>query len=259
MAFTYNDPIIWAEYAIDTAQACRAAGVKTVAVTSGYITPAARGPFFAAMDAANVDLKGFSEDFYWKLTGGHLEPVKDTLRWLARETNVWLEITNLIIPHANDSPDELERMCAWIVEELGPDVPVHFTAFHPDFRMRDCEPTPPETLNLAHDLARRAGLRYPYTGNVYDNRRQSTYCPGCGRVLIERDGYNLGLYALVQDRCRHCGTQIAGRFDEGPGDWGSRRLPVRIAAYARPQPRNPRRNPGWNPRKPIGRSRSRRQ
>jgi AmmeMemoRadiSam system radical SAM enzyme/AmmeMemoRadiSam system protein B/AmmeMemoRadiSam system protein A len=239
VAFTYNDPIIWAEYAIDTAQACRAAGVKTVAVTSGYITPAARGPFFAAMDAANVDLKGFSEDFYWKLTGGHLEPVKDTLRWLARETNVWLEITNLIIPHANDSPDELERMCAWIVEELGPDVPVHFTAFHPDFRMRDCEPTPPETLNLAHDLARRAGLRYPYTGNVYDNRRQSTYCPGCGRVLIERDGYNLGLYALVQDRCRHCGTQIAGRFDEGPGDWGSRRLPVRIAAYARPQPAQP--------------------
>lgn len=239
VAFTYNDPVIWAEYAIDAARACHAVGVKTVAVTSGYITAAARGPFFEAMDAANVDLKGFSEDFYWKLTGGHLEPVKDTLRWLVREANVWVEITNLIIPRENDSADELERMCTWIAEELSPEVPVHFTAFHPDFRMLDHAPTPPETLANAYDIARRAGLRYPYTGNVYDNRRQSTYCPGCGRVLIERDGYNLGVYALVKERCRHCGTQIAGRFDEGPGDWGSRRLPVRIATYARPRPTMP--------------------
>lgn len=236
VAFTYNDPIIWAEYAIDTARACQAAGVKTVAVTSGYITAAAREPLFAVMDAANVDLKGFTEDFYWKLTGGHLEPVQDTLRWLVRETNVWVEITNLLIPRENDSPDELERMCTWIAEELSPDVPVHFTAFHPDFRMLDREPTPPETLTTAYEIARRAGLKYPYTGNVYDHQRQSTYCPGCGRVVIERDGYNLGVYALVHDRCRHCGTPIAGRFDEGPGDWGSRRLPVRIAAYARPTP-----------------------
>jgi AmmeMemoRadiSam system radical SAM enzyme/AmmeMemoRadiSam system protein B/AmmeMemoRadiSam system protein A len=243
VAFTYNDPIIWAEYAIDTAKACRAVGVKTVAVTSGYLNAAARGPFYEFMDAANVDLKGFTEDFYWKLTSGHLEPVKDTLRWLARETNVWLEITNLMIPRANDSPDETERMCGWIVEELGPDVPLHFTAFHPDFRMLDREPTPPETLANAYEIARRAGLRYVYTGNLYDRQRQSTYCPGCGRVLIERDGYQLGVYGLLEDRCRHCGTQIAGRFDEGPGDWGARRQPVRIAAYARPKPTQPTEEP----------------
>jgi len=233
VAFTYNDPIIWAEYAIDTARACHDAGVKTVAVTSGYISPKARGPFFEVMDAANVDLKGFREEFYWKLTSGHLEPVTDTLRWLVHDTDVWVEITNLIIPQANDSADELERMCDWIVEDLGPDVPVHFTAFHPDFRMVDRGPTPPETLAIAQEIALRAGLRYAFTGNIHDRQRQSTYCPGCGRVVIERDGYYLGVYALLQDRCRHCGTQIAGRFDEGPDDWGGRRVPVRIADYAR--------------------------
>jgi len=239
VAFTYNDPIIWAEYALDTARACHVVGVKTVAVTNGYITAAAREPFFEVMDAANVDLKAFSEDFYWKLTGGHLEPVKATLRWLVRETNVWVELTNLLIPRENDSTDELQRMCAWIAEELSPDVPVHFTAFHPAFRMLDHEPTPLETLAKAHEIARQAGLRYPYTGNVLDNRRQSTYCPGCGGVLIERDGYELNVYNLQQNRCRHCDTRIAGRFDQGPGDWGSRRLPVRIAAYAHPKPTNP--------------------
>lgn len=247
VAFTYNDPIIWAEYALDTARACHAVGVKTVAVTSGYITAAARGPFFEAMDAANVDLKAFSEDFYWTLTGGHLEPVKETLRWLVRETNVWVEITNLIIPRENDSTDELQRMCAWIAEELSPEVPVHFTAFHPAFRMLDHEPTPLETLAKAHEIACQAGLRYPYTGNVLDNRRQSTYCPGCGGVLIERNGYDLNVYNLRQNRCRRCDTLIAGRFDQGPGDWGSRRLPVRIAAYARPKPTNPEKEPRMEP------------
>lgn len=236
VAFTYNDPVIWAEYAIDTARACRAAGVKTVAVTAGYITPTARTAFYDVMDAANVDLKGFSEGFYWKLTGGHLDPVRDTLRWLARETDVWVEITNLIIPQANDSADELARMCDWIVDELGPDVPVHFTAFHPDFRLRDRGPTPPATLAAAHDIARRAGIRYAYTGNVSDQRRQSTYCPGCQVLLIERDGYHLGVYALEGHRCRQCGHSIAGRFDDAPGQWGPRRQPVRISQYARPKP-----------------------
>lgn len=239
VAFTYNDPIVWAEYAIDTARACRAAGIKTVAVTSGYLSPAAREAFYNVMDAANVDLKGFSEEFYWKLTSGHLEPVLDTLRWLTHETNVWLEITNLIIPGANDSDDEISRMCQWIAKELGPDVPLHFSAFHPDFRMRDRGPTPPSTLVGACQLARNAGLRYVYTGNVSDAQRQSTYCPGCGRLVIERDGYTLGKYALRQDCCLHCGTHIAGRFDPRPGDWGSRRLPIRIAASPRPKPNRP--------------------
>ncbi len=236
VAFTYNDPVIWAEYAIDCAKACHAVGVKTVAVTAGYITPLARGPFYEVMDAANVDLKGFTEGFYWKLTSGHLEPVRQTLQWLVHETDVWVEVTNLIIPQANDSEDELKQMCHWLVEALGPDVPVHFTAFHPDFRLQDRPPTPPETLGMAHDIARQAGLRYAYTGNISDRRRQTTYCPGCGKVLIERDGYHLGVYALNGDRCRHCRSAVAGRFGAGPGDWGGRRLPVRIASYAKAKP-----------------------
>jgi len=235
VAFTYNDPIVWAEYAIDTARACRQRGIKTVAVTSGYITAAARKPLFEVMDAANVDLKGFTEDFYWKLSGGHLQPVLDTFRWLAHESDVWVEITNLVIPRANDSADEIARMCGWIVEELGPDVPVHFTAFHPDFRLTDRGPTPPGTLAMAYEVARRAGVRYAYTGNVSDRKHQSTYCPGCGRLLIERDGYDLGVYALSGGTCAGCGAGIAGHFDDAPGTWGPRRQPVRIVPAAEPR------------------------
>lgn len=235
VAFTYNDPIVWAEYAIDTAKACHAMGIKTVAVTSGYITPLARKSFFEVMDAANVDLKGFSEDFYSRLTAGHLDPVLDTLRWLARESNVWLEITNLVIPGINDNADETARMCQWIVNELGPDVPLHFSAFHPDFHMLDRQPTPPETLNRAYDIARQAGLNYVYTGNLTDPQRQSTYCPGCKRRVIDRDGYTLGdAYHIRGGACTYCGTRIAGHFADRPGDWGSRRQPVRIDQYAQP-------------------------
>ncbi len=237
VAFTYNDPIVWAEYAMDTARECRERGIKTVAVTSGYISAAARAPFFHLMDAANVDLKGFSERFYWKFTGGHLSAVLDTLRWLVRESEVWVEITNLVIPGANDSADEIRRMCDWVVAELGPDVPLHFTAFHPDYRLVDRGPTPPTTLTSAYEMARSAGLRYVYTGNVSDRRHQSTYCSNCGGVLIERDGYHLGAYSIDRDRCRHCGARIAGRFDAAPGGWGARRVPIRVATPA-PQPRS---------------------
>jgi AmmeMemoRadiSam system radical SAM enzyme/AmmeMemoRadiSam system protein B/AmmeMemoRadiSam system protein A len=232
VAFTYNDPVIWAEYAIDTARACREQGIQTVAVTAGYITPAARGPFFAAMDAANVDLKGFSEEFYQHFTLSHLAPVLETLRWLKQETDVWFEITNLIIPQANDSRAEIQQMCDWILEHVGPDVPVHFTAFHPDFRLRDRSHTPPQMLHEAYELARRAGLHYVYAGNIHSPREQTTYCPACQRPVIERDGYTLGRYDLNENRCRHCGATIAGHFDRAPGDWGSRREPVRIADYA---------------------------
>ena len=235
VAFTYNDPVVWAEYAIDTARACRAAGVKTVAVTAGYINPAARGPFFEFMDAANVDLKGFSEDFYRHVTLSHLEPVLDTLRWLKRETDVWFEITNLVIPQANDSLDEIREMCQWILDGLGPDVPLHFTAFHPDFRMTDRGRTPAETLLAAHGIARSLGLNYVYVGNVHAPREQSTFCPRCGALLIERNGYELGTYGLAGDRCQSCQTPIAGRFDAKPGQWGSRRQSVRIADYAPPK------------------------
>lgn len=231
VAFTYNDPIVWAEYAIDTARACRRAGVKTVAVTSGYIAPAARGPFFEFIDAANVDLKGFDESFYRRLCGGHLAPVLDTLRWLVHQGGVWLEITNLIIPGENDSPEMIERMCRWVLEELGPDVPIHFTAFHPDFRLTDRGATPRATLVAAYDVARRVGLHYVYTGNVADGRRQSTYCPRCGAVVIGRDGYRLGDYQLAGGRCRRCGNAIAGHYDAAPGRWGARRQPVRIGRF----------------------------
>ncbi len=243
VAFTYNDPIVWAEYAIDTAVECRRLGVKTVAVTSGYISPAARAGFFEKIDAANVDLKAFSEDFYKDLTGGHLQPVLDTLQWLVRESDVWLEITNLIVPGANDSPAEIEQMCDWIADRLGPDVPLHFSAFHPDFKLVDRGPTPPETLAAAHDIAKKAGLRYVYTGNVSDASRQSTYCPSCDRVLIERDGYNLGRYELKGDRCGNCGEPIAGRFGQSVGSWGSRRQAVRIADFVRLSGARPSGNP----------------
>ena len=232
VAFTYNDPIIWAEYAIDTAKACRQAGVKTVAVTSGYISASARAAFYEQMDAANVDLKGFSEDFYRQYCAGQLQSVLDTLRWIARESQVWLEITNLIIPQANDSPEEINRMCQWIVAELGPGVPLHFSAFHPDFKLTDRGATPIGTLAAAHDIARQAGIRYIYTGNVIDYGRQQTYCPGCGQVVIERSGYDILNYAINAGRCRFCKTSIAGRFDDAAGGWGSRRMPVRIDDYA---------------------------
>jgi AmmeMemoRadiSam system radical SAM enzyme/AmmeMemoRadiSam system protein B/AmmeMemoRadiSam system protein A len=231
VAFTYNDPVVWAEYAIDTARACRAAGVKTVAVTAGYITPAARGAFYEHMDAANVDLKGFTEHFYQHLTLSHLEPVKETLRWLVHETPVWTEITNLIIPRENDAPDELRAMCDWILAALGPNVPVHFTAFHPDFRLNDRDRTPPETLLAAYDIATAAGLNYVYVGNIHAPRQQTTFCPGCQAVLIERVGYELRQYTLEGNRCRACGHAIAGHFAAAPGRWGSRRQPVRISQF----------------------------
>jgi pyruvate formate lyase activating enzyme len=230
VAFTYNDPVIWAEYAIDTAHACRARGIKTVAVTAGSISPPARPAFFGAMDAANIDLKGFTDAFYQKYTLSHLEPVLDTLRWLRAESGVWFEITNLIIPGANDEAETPARLCGWILEELGPDVPLHFTAFHPDFRLRDRPPTPPETIAAARDRAIAMGLHYVYTGNVHDVRRQSTYCPECGTLVIERDGYEIGAYGLTQDHCATCGRTIAGRFGNAPGVWGNRRMPVRIGA-----------------------------
>jgi pyruvate formate lyase activating enzyme len=228
VAFTYNDPIIWAEYAIDTAKACHAVGIQSVAVTSGYISAIARKDFYDVMDAANVDLKGFTEEFYRDYCRGHLQPVLDTLRWLLHESRTWLEITNLVIPGANDSADDIGRMCQWIAAELGPDVPLHFSAFHPDFKLMDRPRTPPETLEAAYEIARRAGLHYVYTGNVIDPERQNTYCPGCGRAVIRRDGYVVSRFELRGGRCAHCETPIAGRFDEGAGKWGGKRMPVRI-------------------------------
>jgi pyruvate formate lyase activating enzyme len=233
VAFTYNDPVIFLEYAVDAARACHDAGLRTVAVTAGYVSPEARRDLFSVVDAANVDLKGFTERFYHKLCSGHLEPVLDTLRWLHHETSVWLEITTLLIPGENDGPDEIAAASDWIAEHLGSDVPWHLTAFHPDFRMRDRGPTPRETLRRARAIARRTGLRYVYTGNVSDEEGQSTPCAGCGALLIGRDGYAITAWGLdAEGRCAACGARCAGVFEPKPGTWGPRRLPVRLAEYA---------------------------
>ena len=230
IAFTYNDPIIFLEYAVDVANACRAQGVKSVAVTAGYIDPEPRVEFFQAMDAANVDLKAFSERFYHRICGGHLAPVLDTLRYIKAETNVWLETTTLLIPGENDSEAELQEMTAWVVEHLGPDVPMHFTAFHPDWKMRDIPGTPAHTLQLARRIAMENGVRFAYTGNVHDKQGASTWCPSCGELLIERDWYRLGRWNLnASGGCRHCGTPVPGHFDQVPGQFGPGRIPVRLA------------------------------
>jgi len=231
VAYTYNDPTIFLEYAVDTARACRERGIRSVAVSAGYICDPARRELYTWMDAANIDLKGFTESFYRKLCTGHLAPVLETLEYLVHETDVWVEITTLLIPGQNDAPQELRALSDWVVAHLGPDVPLHFTAFHPDFRMRDAPPTPPATLRRAREIARERGVQHVYTGNVHDEAGQSTYCSGCGRCVIGRDWYVLSEWHLSDEgRCRSCGTRCPGVFEGPPGTWGARRLPVRLAA-----------------------------
>jgi pyruvate formate lyase activating enzyme len=229
VAFTYNDPVIFLEYAVDVAAACREVDVATVAVTAGQICPEPRIEFFNAMDAANVDLKAFTEAFYQRLCGGSLAPVLETLEYLARETEVWVELTTLLIPGENDSEGEIDEMTRWVVDRLGPDVPMHFTAFHPDFKLGDRPPTPARTLTAARKIAQANGVRHAYTGNVIDPSGGSTYCHQCGELLIGRDWYRLGTWNLDRDgRCLACGTRCPGHFDGPPGTWGARRQLVRI-------------------------------
>jgi pyruvate formate lyase activating enzyme len=233
VAFTYNDPIIFLEYAIDVAQACHEAGVKTVAVTAGYMCEEPREEFYRYMDAANVDLKGFTERFYKQICAGHLQPVLDTLMYLKHHTKVWFELTTLLIPGENDSDEEIEAETQWIVEHLGPDVPLHFTAFHPDWKMLDKPLTPPATLTRARRIALKNGVRYVYTGNVHDLDGGSTYCHNCRQRLIGRDWYVLTEWHLTGDgRCTSCGTACAGVFEGPPGTWGAKRRPVRLRNFA---------------------------
>ena len=229
VAFTYNDPTIFLEYAIDVADACHDLGLKAVAVTAGYICPGPRRDFYAHLDAANVDLKGFTEDFYRHVCGGELGAVLDTLQYLKHETSVWFELTTLLIPGLNDSDEELNAMTAWVVEHLGPDVPLHFTAFHPDFKLRDRPPTPPDTLTRARGIALANGVRHAYTGNVHDDDGQSTYCHACHVRVIQRDWYQLGEYRLdSQGKCQACGAQVPGVFDGLAEGWGRVRQPVTL-------------------------------
>jgi pyruvate formate lyase activating enzyme len=230
VAFTYNDPVIFAEYAMDIADACRAKGVQAVAVTAGYMHAAPRREFYARMDAANVDLKAFTDDFYFRICGGKLQPVLETLVYLVKETAVWTEITTLLIPGKNDSDEEIDAECRWIRQNLGPDVPLHFTAFHPDWKMTDVGATPPGTLTRARNIALRNGLRYVYTGNVHDEAGGSTYCPGCAEAVIVRDWHRISGYHLSEEGgCKFCGARVSGRFQRFAAPFGPRRIPVRLA------------------------------
>jgi pyruvate formate lyase activating enzyme len=234
VAFTYNDPVIFAEYAMDVADACHAIGLFSVAVTAGYMHAAPRREFYAKMDAANVDLKGFTEAFYFQQTGAHLAPVLDTLQYLRHETSCWFEITTLLIPGHNDSDAEIEAMTRWIADRLGPDVPLHFTAFHPDYKMLDVPPTPPATLTRARAIALRNGLNHVYTGNVHDVEGGTTSCPSCRAPLVRRDWYDvLDCELDARGECPHCGAAVAGRFGRFGRGFGRQRIPVRVAALAR--------------------------
>lgn len=229
VAFTYNDPVIFLEYAVDVARECHKRGIKAVAVTAGYINAEARREFFAEMDAANVDLKAFTDDFYQKLCTARLDPVLETLVYLRHETSVWFEITTLLIPGENDGDDEIHALAQWVAKHLGPNIPLHFTAFHPDWKMRETPATPAATLTRARAIAKSEGLHFVYTGNVHDSEGGSTWCPGCGKLVIERDWYLLGRWNLdAEGCCVGCGTRINGVFEARPGDWGPWRQPVRL-------------------------------
>jgi pyruvate formate lyase activating enzyme len=231
IAFTYNDPVIFLEYAVDTAKACREAGIHPVAVTAGYIEPEPGREFFVNMDAANVDLKAFTDRFYRVRCGGSLDPVLQTLLHIHHETDCWLELTTLLIPGENDSDAELAALCNWVVRELGPDVPIHFTAFHPDYRLLDRPPTPEATLNRARNIAQKAGVHFAYTGNIPNELSNSSYCASCGACLIGRYAYTLTEWNLTAEgACPHCGTRLPGEFDAFPGTWGNRRQPIRLAS-----------------------------
>ena len=230
VAFTYNDPVVFAEYAMDVADACHQLGIKTVAVTAGYMHDQPRRDFYARMDAANVDLKAFTDAFYFKLTGANLQPVLDTLVYLKRETDVWLEITTLLIPGMNDSDGEILAMSNWILENLGDEVPLHFTAFHPDYKLKDIPSTPQNTLIRARSIAQAAGLKFVYTGNVHDTDGATTACPSCRAPLIVRDWHELLDYRISAGLCPDCGAKIPGKFGMSAGGFGSRRIPIRIGA-----------------------------
>ncbi len=232
VAYTYNDPVIFHEYAIDVAQACAEHGIKSVAVSAGYVCEAPRAAFYSHMDAANIDLKSMSESFYHQLTGGHLQTVLETIQYIHHETNVWLELTTLLIPGENDSDQELQQLTQWILQQLGPDVPLHFSAFHPDFKMVDKPSTPMGTLQRARKIALDNGLHHVYTGNVHDKAGESTYCHHCGELLIGRDWYQLSEWNLTpQGCCRFCDTPCAGRFEAEPGNWGAKRQMVNLSHF----------------------------
>lgn len=214
VAFTYNDPVIFFEYAIDTAKACHERGIKTVAVTAGYINPDPAKEFFKYMDAVNVDLKSFNKEFYQKYCLANMEPILETIKYVKNETNCWMELTTLLIEGENDSEEEIVSECAWIKNNLGVEVPLHFSAFHPDYKFMDRMATKPATLERAYDIAKKMGLRYVYMGNVLDIKTSTTYCHACSKSVITRDWFNVLDYSLDQTgHCKHCGAKCEGVFE----------------------------------------------
>ena len=209
IAFTYTEPTIATEYIVDTAKIAKANGIHTVMISNGYINPEPLRDLCGVLSAYKVDFKAFSEAFYRDVTDSTLQPVLDTLIQI-KQSSLWLEIVNLVIPTQNDSPAEFRRMCEWIMQNLGPDVPVHFTRFHPLYLMENLPPTPVKTLETAYNIARECGLRFVYVGNVPGHATESTYCPNCGRKVIERIGYQLRAVALKNGKCRYCQTDIPG-------------------------------------------------
>jgi len=229
IAFTYNDPVIFAEYAMDIAAACKEEGIATVAVTAGYIHSLARGDFFQDMDAANVDLKSFDPSFYKHRCHAQLETVLETLQFLAKESSTWLEVTTLLIPGLNDSDQELNAAAEWFASHLGSSVPWHFTAFHPDYKLQQCTPTSVQTLLRARNIALEKGIQFVYTGNRHHPESGTTYCPACHHPLVKRNGYAVSDYHLSENQCSHCLTTIAGHYETSAGNWGNHRQPVRIS------------------------------
>jgi len=212
IAYTYNDPTIIGEYVIDISKLARELGIKSVMVTAGYIDAEARKDVYKYIDAANIDLKAFSENFYHNLTSSKLAPVLDTIKWLRNETDIWIELTTLLIPNENDSDDEIKEMTNWILENIGDEVPHHFTAFHPTFKMQNHQRTPSAALDRARSIALNAGMKYVYVGNVHNPEAETTYCPNCKTPLIERDWHNVNVNKIANGKCCNCNTKISGLF-----------------------------------------------
>ncbi len=210
VAYTYNDPVIFFEYAIETAKLCRQEGIKTIAVTSGYINPEPAKEFFKYMEAANIDLKGFSEDFYKKNCLAHLNPVLESIKYAVKETECFVELTTLIIEGENDQ--YIKEECEWILNNLGDCIPLHFSAFFPKYKFLNKKPTEFSTLLKAYNTAKQMGLKYIYTGNISNTDTSTTYCKNCGKPILIRDGYKLTENNLADGFCKFCGTKADGEY-----------------------------------------------
>lgn len=213
VAWTYNEPTIWFEFTYDSSKIAKDNGLYSVYVTNGYMSEEALQEIAPYLDAMNIDVKAFNDEFYRKICGGaHLEPVLDTCV-MAKSMGIHIELTYLIIPDYNDTEREIRNFARWVVETLGPDIPCHFTRFYPHYKMLDLPPTPMKRLNMAYNLAKEEGINYVYLGNIPHNEKENTYCHNCGKLLIERWGFNVVKYVIKDGKCPYCGSVIPGVFN----------------------------------------------